>query len=249
MDLEGKKVIVTGGVKGFGRSLVNKLISEGSIVGVFDIDKEGLNKLKESNEKIFCKLCDVTDYRQVGLSINEFYTKYNNIDVLVNNVGYIYSSPLVSFDAQGIKKHDIEMWRKVISTNLDSVFYMTLDVVEKMVLNRTKGIIVNVSSISALGNPGQCAYSAAKAGINSFTTALSKELGLMGIRIVCIAPGFADTESTREALSEDVLKNWIKKIPLRRLAKADEIADGIISIIENDYFNGKVFELDGGLTI
>ena len=71
----------------------------------------------------------------------------------------------------------------------------------------------------------------------------------MGIRIACIAPGFADTESTRGALSEDVLKNWIKKIPLRRLAKADEIADGIISIIENDYFNGKVFELDGGLTI
>jgi 3-oxoacyl-[acyl-carrier protein] reductase len=156
---------------------------------------------------------------------------------------------LVKIGAGGIEKHDIAMWNRVLSTDLSSVFYMTSCVVEKMITTRTKGVIVNISSVSAAGNAGQSAYSAAKAGVNALTATWAKELSVMGIRVVGIAPGFIETESTKEALSDATLQETVKKVPLRRLGKPEEIAQGVVSVIENDYFNGKVYELDGGLVI
>lgn len=249
MDLKDKKVIVTGGVKGIGRSLVGKLINEGAIVGVFDIDAEGLETLKKNNQNVYCAECDVTNHKQVETAVDKFYQEFKKIDVLVNNAGVLYSAPLVSLTPEGIKKHDVDMWEKVISTDLSSVFYMTVNVVEKMMLKRTKGVIVNISSVSAAGNAGQSAYSAAKAGVNALTATWAKELSLLGIRVVGVAPGYTDTESTRQVMKEDVLKDVIKKVPLRRLGKVEEIADGIISVIKNDFFNGRIFEVDGGLII
>jgi 3-oxoacyl-[acyl-carrier protein] reductase len=129
------------------------------------------------------------------------------------------------------------------------VFYMTVCIVEKMITTRTKGVVVNISSVSASGNPGQSAYSAAKAGVNALTATWAKELSAMGIRFVAVAPGFTETESTKEVMSDAVLQEMIKKVPLRRLGKPQEIARGVVSVIENDFFNGKVIELDGGLVI
>jgi 3-oxoacyl-[acyl-carrier protein] reductase len=143
----------------------------------------------------------------------------------------------------------VAMWNRVLAADLSSVFLMTLCVVEKMITARTKGVIVNISSVSAAGNAGQSAYSAAKAGVNALTAVWAKELSLMGIRVVAVAPGFTETESTRQALSEAVLRETVKKVPLKRLGRPEEIADGVLSVIKNDFFNGKVFELDGGLVI
>ena len=210
---------------------------------------EGLKKLKKNYKNVFCKKCDISNYKEVEASVNEFYKTFKSIDILVNNAGFIYNSPLITLTTGGIKKHNIKMWNKVITTDLNSVFYMTVNVVEKMILNRTKGVIINISSICAGGNAGQSAYSAAKAGINTLTTTWAKELGLMGIRVVAIAPGFTETETMKQSMSDAVLNEWIKKVPLRRLGKVEEIADGIISVIRNDFFNGKVIELDGGLVI
>ncbi len=249
MNLKEKKVIVTGGVKGIGNSLVRKLINEGATIGVFDIDSGGLENLKKENPNIYCSECDVTDYKQIEATVDKYYSEYGDIDILVNNAGILYSAPLLSITSNGIKKHNIDMWNKVISTDLSSIFYMTVNVAEKMILNRTKGVIVNISSVSASGNAGQSAYSAAKAGVNALTATWAKELSFFGIRVVAVAPGYTDTESTRQAVNEDVLKDVIKKVPLRRLGKVDEIADGIMSVIKNDFFNGKVFEIDGGLII
>ncbi len=249
MDLKDKNVIVTGGANGIGKNLVEKLVNEDAIVGVFDIDIEGLNKLAKDYPGIYCRVCDVSDGKQVQESVEELYNQSKRIDVLVNNAALIYNCPLISFAKGGVKKHDIDMWNKVIATDLSSVFYMTVNVVEKMLLNRTKGVIVNVSSICASGNAGQSAYSAAKAGVNALTVTWAKELALLGIRVAGIAPGYTETDTTIQSMSEDVLKDWIKKVPLRRLGKPDEIADGIMFIIKNDFFNGKILELDGGLRI
>jgi 3-oxoacyl-[acyl-carrier protein] reductase len=141
------------------------------------------------------------------------------------------------------------MWNKVLAADLSSVFYMTVCVVEKMITTRTRGVVVNISSVSSSGNAGQSAYSAAKAGVNALTAVWAKELGPMGIRVVALAPGFTDTDSTKDAVSEAALRETVKKVPLRRLGKPAEIADGVVSVIRNDFFNGKVFELDGGLIV
>lgn len=246
MNLKGKNVIVTGGANGIGKSLVEKLVNENATVGVFDIDIEALNKLKGDNPRIYCKVCNVSDNGQVEQSVEEFYTEFKAIDVLVNNAGMIDDSPLIGFSEGKIKKHDINIWDKVIATNLSSVFYVTLHVVEKMLINRTKGVIVNVSSISAAGNAGQTSYSAAKAGVKALTVTWAAELSRFGIRVAGIAPGFSKTNMT-QSMNENILNDWIKKVPLKRLAKPEEIAEGILFIIQNDFFNGKILELDGGL--
>ena len=249
MNLQNRTVIITGGARGIGNILMEKIVKEGATVGVFDINAEALSTLKNKYPSVFCMECNVADYKQVEDSVNEFYEKYKKIDVLVNNAGIIYNSPLIGIRPEGIKKHDVDMWEKVLKTDLSSVFYMTVNVVEKMISKRTKGVIVNISSVCASGNAGQTAYSAAKAGVNALTATWAKELSLYGIRVVAVAPGYSETESTREAMNEAVLKDIIARVPLRRLGKAEEIADGIIAVIKNDLFNGKIVELDGGLVI
>lgn len=249
MDLKEKNVIVTGGVKGIGHVVVGKLLQEGAKVCVIDIDRAGMDRLKEANTEVHCIQCDITDHGQVEACVDKFFEEVGRIDVLVNNAGILYSAPLVSLTSEGIKKHDPHMWGKVISTDLSSVFYMTVNVVEKMILKRTRGVIANISSVSASGNAGQSAYSAAKAGVNALTATWAKELSPLGIRVVAIAPGYTDTESTRHAIHAEALKDVVRKVPLRRLARPEEIAEGILSVIRNDFFNGKVFELDGGLVI
>jgi 3-oxoacyl-[acyl-carrier protein] reductase len=249
MDVKDKRVIVTGGVRGLGRCLVEKLVVKGARVTVFDIDTHGLAELARQHESITCVTCDVSDAEQVASVLNVYHDKYGAVHVLVNNAGILYSEPLVRIGSGGLVRHGVEAWNRVLSANLSSVFFMTSHVVEKMVTTRTKGVIVNISSVAAAGNAGQSIYSAAKAGVNALTATWAKELGSMGIRVVAVAPGFTQTESTKEALSEAMLQETIKRVPLHRLGKPEEIADGVIAVIENDFFNGKVFELDGGLII
>jgi 3-oxoacyl-[acyl-carrier protein] reductase len=249
MELKDKIVIVTGGINGIGNALVKKLINCGAKVGVFDIDVEGFKIIENKHPNLYCIKCNVSNHHQVEDAVDKFFQEFSRIDVLVNNAGILYSAPLLSLTSDGLTKHSIDMWKKVVETDLSSVFYMTVNVVEKMILKRTKGVIVNISSVSAAGNAGQSAYSAAKAGVNALTATWAKELGMFGIRIVGIAPGYTDTKSTHIAVNESVLKEIIKKVPLRRLGREEEIASGILCAIENDFFNGKVFEINGGLVI
>lgn len=248
MELSGKKVIVTGGVRGLGRSMVHALLAKGASVAIFDLNTEGFDELREL-ENVHCIECDVANHEQVVQATSQYHAEFKAAHVLINNAGILFSAPLVKIGASGIEKHDIAMWNRVLETDLSSVFYMTSCIVEKMIMTRTRGVIVNISSVSAAGNVGQSAYSAAKAGVNALTATWAKELSVMGIRVVAVAPGFIETESTKEALSDAVLQETIKKVPLRRLGKPEEIAHAVISVIENDYFNGKVYELDGGLVV
>lgn len=120
---------------------------------------------------------------------------------------------------------------------------------EKMVSMRTKGVIINFSSISAAGNMGQAAYSAAKAGIEALTKVMAKELGMFRIRACAIAPGFIETSSTKAALSDSLINHWKKQTPLRALGRMEDIASTVRYIIETDYLSGAVIHIDGGLTI
>ena len=201
MEFIEKKIIVTGGVKGIGRALVNQLASQGAIVGILDIDQSGLNHVdSEKHKNIYCFYCNVADIDSVENAVNKFYNKFGGIDVLVNNAGLLYSAPLIGLSEGKLKKHDVDVWNKILSVNLSSVFFMTSSVVEKMIIKRTKGVIVNISSVAAAGNSGQSAYSSAKAGVNALTKTWAKELSPWGIRVTGVAPGYCGTESTYDVM-------------------------------------------------
>jgi 3-oxoacyl-[acyl-carrier protein] reductase len=110
-------------------------------------------------------------------------------------------------------------------------------------------VIVNISSVSAAGNSGQSAYSASKAGVNALTAVWAKELSPLGIRTVAIAPGYIDTPSTRKAVSDTQLEGITSRIPLRKMGEPKSIVDAVLFAIKNDYVNGTVLEIDGGLTL
>src|SRR4029077_4996239 len=140
--------------------------------------------------------CDLSDSADVEGKIEIFHKQHGAFDAVINCAALIANSPLVSFVEGRLTHHDFELWDRIVSSSLSSAFYVTACIVPKMVSSGKQGVVINISSICSRGNAGQAAYSAAKGGLNSLTTALAKELGPMGIRVVALAPGYVDTTST-----------------------------------------------------
>jgi len=250
MDILGKNSIVTGGAAGIGLALVRKLSSNNCQCAVLDIDTDSLMRLSKEIPNIIPITCDVSDPHAVENAVNQAWAELGSIDILVNNAGIMKSAPLVNLFNKGANRlHSVDLWHQVINTNLSSAFYLTSHVADLMLQNRTKGVIINISSIAANGNAGQTAYSAAKAGLNAMTKVWAKELGRFGIRCVAVAPGFTDTSGGSQALEQQLLSQWVEKAPLRRLANPNEIVDSILYAISNDYCNATVLEIDGGLVL
>jgi len=246
LEIDGCVALVTGGARGLGLAIASRLQEKGARVIVADRDEAALASLP----KVFDRLVlDVTRPADAKAALADILARYGRLDVLVNNAGVIFSEPFVNVMNPAGIMHDYSRFRDSLTVNLDSVFIMTSAAVEQMVMRRTKGVIVNISSISACGNEGQTAYSAAKAAVNAMTVTWAKELGRWGIRCNAVAPGFIDTESTQQALSESVLKHIQSNTPLRRLGKAVEVAQAVASVIENDFINGVVLDVNGGLSI
>ena len=244
--LENKIIIVTGGASGLGLETAEKLLKEKATVIVFDIDR---SKLSTLNKSFVTYHVDVTSYDQVQSAVDDIIEKFGSIDVLVNNAGVIYSEHLINIMAKDDRKHSLESFKKYLDINLTSVFIVSSIVIEKMVINKTKGVIVNISSISSQGNSGQTVYSAAKAGVEALTRTWSQELGIFGIRVVAVAPGFMDTESTHKVLNNKIINDLKQKIPLKFLGNASHIAETVLHCIENEYINGTVIRIDGGISI
>jgi 3-oxoacyl-[acyl-carrier protein] reductase len=250
MKIEGSRILITGGARGIGRALVDGLLEDGALVGVFEKDSAACQLLAEDySAKVPTWECDVSDPLKVDRAVDSAWNSGFKPDVLINNAGIIHSEPLVNIAKKDDRVHSREAWRHVIAVDLDSVFYVTSRVVDGMVQRRCKGVVISISSISASGNPGQSAYSAAKAGVNALTKTWAKELGAFGIRFAAIAPGFLDTPSTRAALSENSVSRLQQQIPLRKLGTPEAIHLAVRAVIENDYVNGTILEVDGGLSI
>ncbi len=249
MELKGKVAVVTGGGHGIGRVLVDALLQAGAHVAVMDIDGTALRELSSEQPDVVTTVCDVTDPEAVNRAIVEIDQRMDCLDILVNNAGAIHNSALVRFETGGLTNHDLEAWRRMIDVNLNAVFYLTNAVVPRMIQRRTQGVIVNISSICAQGNAGQGAYSAAKAGVNALTASWAKELGPFGIRVAALAPGFTKTEAVLASMDDDLLTDWKRKTPIRRMADPAEICAGVMFILNNDFYTGKVLQLDGGLVL
>ena len=248
MKLSEVNLLITGAARGIGNFLAKEIIDSVNSLVIIDNNKELLDQIPENN-KLFKYSCDVTDPLEVQRTIDKIFSETQGVNVLINNAGIIHNEPLFNLLAPVDKKHSVDNWKKVVDVNLNAVFYMTSNVVAQMIARKSKGVIINISSISAQGNIGQSAYSASKAGVEALTKTWSKELGMFKIRCVCIAPGFFDTPSTKENLNEHMMKKWEKSIPLGRLGNLEELLSSVKFLIENEYYNGKIIQLDGGLTI
>ena len=247
MKLKQSSILVTGGANGIGYGIVKQLIEEGCIVSVIDKDKQALQNLSNEYPEIVSVACDLTKFDEVAVAINSLIDKVGVIHGVVNNAAIIKNAAFVNLLSNENRNHSIKLWDEVIAANLTSVFYVTLNIAEHMLSKRTKGVIVNICSIAANGNAGQTAYSAAKAGLIGMSKTWAKELGPMGIRCVAISPGFVNTPSTKAALAENVIDHVVKSTPVRRLGTVEEIADAVMFAFTNDFYTGKVMEIDGGL--
>ncbi len=234
MNISGKTVIVTGGLGSLGSSVAEALKEKGANVLIFDRVESGDSRVYK---------VDITDELQVKKTLDQI----ENIDILVNCAGEIYSEPVVNVMKGEV--HSVQNWHRIIANNLDSCFIMSSQVSARMIKNRTKGVIINFSSISAQGNMGQAAYSSAKAAVEALTKVMAKELGMFKIRVCAIAPGFIETSSTHSALSDALENQWKKSTPLRSFGSTDDIIKTIDYIIDTDYLSGAVVHIDGGLRI
>lgn len=244
----GKSVLLTGGAGAIGKELVRELSRDSRLI-VLDRDAEALSQLHAVCPEAAAYVCDLACFEEVSAAVDEIYADGRTVDVLINNAGTIHSEPLFSPLKRPDPRHDVRSWHATIGNNLHSVFHVTVCVVRKMAELRTRGVIINVSSIAAGGNAGQSAYGAAKAGVDALTKTWSRELGPLGIRVAGISPGFLDVASTRAALPERYIDRWVRQTPAGRLGTPQEMARAVRFIMENGYFNGRILELDGGLRI
>jgi 3-oxoacyl-[acyl-carrier protein] reductase len=247
-NLESRTALITGGAGSLGKAIALALRDRGCYVIALDQDGTALAKMA-SETGVGTMVCDLLDPTATDRCVGEAWERHGPISILVNAVGYIHSASLINVAARKDRRHSLEAWRRVIELNLTTVFLATASVVDLMVSTRTRGVVINFSSIAAAGNAGQGAYSAAKSGVNAMTKAWAKELGILGIRFVAIAPGFIDTSSTRAALPEPVMNEWTKRTPLRRLGSVEEVISAVMFAVTNEHLSGKVIEIDGGLTL
>lgn len=248
MQVAGCRVIVTGAANGIGRTLVEVLLKRGACVGALDIDAERLATFPLSDRLVPCR-CDITEPEEVVSRIDEVCRRLQGVEVLVNSAGIITNAPLLAIAEGALRPHAVETWDRTLRVNLSGVFYVTRAVAPHMARMRSGGVVVNLGSICAAGNAGQSAYSAAKAGVHALTVTWAKELAPYGIRVVAIAPGFTETEAMARSMGEAVRTQWRRNTPLRRMATPQEIVGGILFAIDNDFLNGRVLELDGGLRL
>jgi 3-oxoacyl-[acyl-carrier protein] reductase len=244
MEIAGRKVIITGGGRGMGRQFALDLQALGAKPYVLDVLQENLDEL-EKDKGIPGKVVDVTDEADVEGFFAAYTAEHGAPDVLVNNAGITADGLFVRKKDDDIKKFALSSWQKVIDVNLTGVFLCGREAAAQMVQAGVKGLIINISSISRAGNFGQSNYSATKAGVAAMTVTWAKELARSGIRVAAIAPGYINTEMVAK-IDQKVIDKIVAQIPVGRLGEMSEISRTVQFIMECDFVNGRVLEIDGG---
>jgi 3-oxoacyl-[acyl-carrier protein] reductase len=243
--LEGKNVLITGGSRGIGKSIVQLLFDNGANVGFTFSSSESAaneiaNNLNCSSQKCIAYKSDASKLDQCDKLIESYLNDFETIDVLINNAGITKDNLLMR-----MQEDDFDT---VIKVNLKSVFNMT-KAVQRTMLKQRYGSIINMSSVVGVkGNAGQTNYAASKAGIIGFSKSVALELGSRNIRCNVIAPGFIETEMT-EKLDENVVNEWRKGIPLKRGGTPLDIANACLWLASDmsSYVTGQVINIDGGM--
>jgi len=253
MDMHGKTVIVTGAGRGIGRAIALDLADHGADLALFDLSETDLahtaGECTSRSVRARTYRVNVAQESEVTRAMQEVSNDFGRLDGLVNNAGIVKDALLVKVkDGAVVGRMSMDQWNAVIGVNLSGVFLCGREAAAHMIEHGNGGVIVNISSISRVGNAGQSNYSAAKAGVESMAVVWAKELARYGIRVGSIAPGFTHTEILA-AMRPEVLDKLTAPVPLKRLGKPEEIAHAVRFIFENDFFTGRCLELDGGLRL
>lgn len=240
---EKKLAVVTGGSRGIGKECALELAKVGyniviTYAGNDDAANKTISEIKTLNVDAEAYKFDVSNSDECKENITKILEKHGKIDALINNAGITRDNLMLRLTN--------DAWDNVINTNLNSMFYMTQPIIKAMMKKR-QGVIINMSSIVGIyGNAGQTNYSAAKAGVIGFTKSLAKEVASRNIRVNAIAPGFIQTDMTKDLETSKI----VEAIPLKRLGEASDIAKTAkFLIVDAPYITGQVLCVDGGLVI
>ena len=245
--LTGKTAIVTGAARGIGKAIALKFAAEGANVAFTDlvIDENGLNTEKEIaafGVKAKGYASNAASFEDTEKVVAQIKEEFGSIDILVNNAG-------ITKDGLMMRMSEAQ-WDAVIAVNLKSAFNF-IHACAPIMLRQRGGSIINMSSVVGVhGNAGQCNYSASKAGMIGLAKSIAQELGPKGVRANVVAPGFIETAMTLQ-LSEEVRKDWMQKIPLRRGGQTEDIANVCLFLASDmsSYVTGQVIQIDGGMNM
>jgi 3-oxoacyl-[acyl-carrier protein] reductase len=242
--LDGKIVLVTGATRGIGKAIALTMGKAGATVIGTATSEAGANSVSQmlDDEKISGKgiVLDVTDNDQISKLDETIKKDFGSVDILVNNAGITRDNILLRM------KED--EWEDIINTNLSSIYKMSKSVLRGMIKKRSGRIISITSVVGAMGNAGQTNYAAAKAGIIGFTKSLAREVGVRGVTVNAIAPGFIETDMT-DSLPQDQKEALASQIPMGRLGTADEVAQAVLFLAGEgaSYITGQTLHVNGGM--
>lgn len=239
--------MISGATRGIGRAIAIGLAKEGANISfnflkstqeAADLESE----IAESGVKAKAFQCDIKDYQAVESWLEQTRELFGGLDIVINNAGIIRDKALALMD--------LNDWRDVLDTNLGGTFNLSKAAIITL-LKQRRGVILNIASVSGIiGLPRQTNYSASKGGIIAFTKALAKEVGPYNVRVNALAPGFIETDMLKD-LKEGYKDQAIKKIPLGRIGKPEEVAAAAVFLVSDasDYITGQTIVIDGGMGI
>ncbi|MGR5295421.1 SDR family oxidoreductase [Vibrio mediterranei] len=252
MELKQSVIAITGAGQGLGQTMATSLAQQGAHLALMDVNLEALAQTKQLCEDLGVKVqiyqVDVTDEEQVESVFSDIVTDFGALNGLINNAGILRDGMLVKARDGEISKMSLDQFNSVINVNLTGTFLCGREAAVKMIETDSRGVIINISSVSRAGNMGQTNYAASKAAVATMASVWGKELARYGIRAAAIAPGVVETSMTAQ-MKPEARERLEHMVPVRRMADPLEIAHTVRFILENEYVNGRVIEVDGGLVI
>lgn len=254
MELQDKVIAITGGGRGLGAAMAQRLAAQGCKLALIDLDDETLADVAAKCEqagapKVATYNVNVSSEPDVEQLFAAIGTDFGALHGLVNNAGITRDALTLKVqDGEITSKMSLAEWQLVVDVNLTGVFLCGREAAAKMIELGCEGVIINISSISRHGNMGQVNYSATKAGVQAMAVVWAKEFARYGIRAASIAPGFIGTEMVM-AMKPDAREKLAAHIPLRKMGEPDHIASTVQFILENDYVSGRCFGVDGALRL